>query len=85
MTRLFSTLLLRPVLSIQQLITRPAIHRHQDTALTSRTALMDIAGTRSYKSKSSLKLRCEHCFFAKRRGKLRVICKENPKHKQVQI
>ena len=38
-----------------------------------------------YKTKSALKLRCEHCFFARRRGKLRVICKENPKHKQVQI
>ncbi|ORY43064.1 hypothetical protein BCR33DRAFT_717797 [Rhizoclosmatium globosum] len=39
---------------------------------------------RTFKSKSALRLRCPHCFFAKRGGRLRVICKENPKHKQVQ-
>ncbi|KAJ3348020.1 hypothetical protein HDU83_001613 [Entophlyctis luteolus] len=39
---------------------------------------------RAFKSKSALRLRCPHCFFAKRGGRLRVICKENPKHKQVQ-
>ncbi|KAI8830662.1 hypothetical protein BJ741DRAFT_619509 [Chytriomyces cf. hyalinus JEL632] len=42
-------------------------------------------GVRCFKSKSALKLRCPHCFFAKRGGKLRVICKDNPKHKQVQM
>ncbi|KAJ3214309.1 hypothetical protein HDU67_001800 [Dinochytrium kinnereticum] len=50
-----------------------------------RSNLLQRLTVRTYKTKSSLKLRCEHCFFAKRRGKLRVICKENPKHKQVQI
>ncbi|KAJ3258797.1 hypothetical protein HDU77_002164 [Chytriomyces hyalinus] len=42
-------------------------------------------GVRCFKSKSALRLRCPHCFFAKRGGKLRVICKDNPKHKQVQM
>ncbi|KAI8901286.1 ribosomal protein L36-domain-containing protein [Globomyces pollinis-pini] len=40
--------------------------------------------SRSYKVKTSLKKRCEHCFFCVRKGVLRVICKENPRHKQKQ-
>ncbi|KAJ9073053.1 hypothetical protein DSO57_1020710 [Entomophthora muscae] len=40
--------------------------------------------TRGFKVRSSLKKRCEHCFFVHRRKKLFVICKENPKHKQRQ-
>ncbi|KAI9008346.1 ribosomal protein L36-domain-containing protein [Gaertneriomyces semiglobifer] len=39
---------------------------------------------RTYKTRTALKLRCEHCFFCRRRGKLRVVCPENPRHKQRQ-
>ncbi|KAI8808361.1 putative 50S ribosomal protein l36 [Cladochytrium replicatum] len=39
---------------------------------------------RTYKVKSALKLRCEHCMFVRRRRKLRVICSMNAKHKQRQ-
>ena len=39
---------------------------------------------RTYKVRTSLRLRCSSCRFIKRRGVLRVICKENPRHKQKQ-
>lgn len=39
---------------------------------------------RTYKVRTSLRLRCGNCRFVKRRGVLRVICKENPRHKQKQ-
>ncbi|KAI9364391.1 hypothetical protein DFJ73DRAFT_809101 [Zopfochytrium polystomum] len=50
-------------------------------ALAAPTLAQQTAG---YKTKTALKLLCPSCFFTRRRGKLRVICKENKKHKQVQ-
>ncbi|KAM6135126.1 large ribosomal subunit protein bL36m [Pterocles gutturalis] len=34
------------------------------------------------KSKTSLKRRCKDCFIVRRRGRLYVYCKTNPRHKQ---
>ncbi|XP_064006123.1 large ribosomal subunit protein bL36m [Pogoniulus pusillus] len=34
------------------------------------------------KTKTSLKRRCKDCFFVRRRGRLYVCCKTNPRHKQ---
>lgn len=36
------------------------------------------------KTKSALKKRCKDCFFVVRRGRLFVVCKTNPRHKQRQ-
>ncbi|KAI7839823.1 hypothetical protein COHA_006444 [Chlorella ohadii] len=36
------------------------------------------------KVKASIKKLCEACRIVKRRGRLYVICKDNPKHKQRQ-
>uniref|UniRef100_A0A4W6FII4 Ribosomal protein n=1 Tax=Lates calcarifer TaxID=8187 RepID=A0A4W6FII4_LATCA len=36
------------------------------------------------KTKSALKRRCNDCFFVRRRGRLFVFCKTNPRHKQRQ-
>lgn len=36
------------------------------------------------KVKASVKRICKSCQIVKRRGKLRVICKAEPRHKQVQ-
>lgn len=36
------------------------------------------------KVKASVKRVCGACQIVKRKGRLRVICKANPKHKQVQ-
>ncbi|MBN3322920.1 RM36 protein, partial [Atractosteus spatula] len=36
------------------------------------------------KTKTALKRRCQDCFFVRRRGKLFVFCKTNPRHKQRQ-
>ena len=40
--------------------------------------------TRGYKVKGSLKLRCSGCRFVKRKGRLRVVCSNKPRHKQKQ-
>ncbi|NXC46487.1 RM36 protein, partial [Penelope pileata] len=34
------------------------------------------------KTKTSLKRRCKDCYFVRRRGRLYVCCKSNPRHKQ---
>ncbi|NWR75784.1 RM36 protein, partial [Centropus unirufus] len=34
------------------------------------------------KTKVSLKRRCKDCFFVRRRGRLYIYCKTNPRHKQ---
>ncbi|KAM7372893.1 hypothetical protein PAMP_007786 [Pampus punctatissimus] len=36
------------------------------------------------KTKSALKRRCKDCFFVRRRGRIFVYCKTNPRHKQRQ-
>jgi len=36
------------------------------------------------KVRSSVKRICEHCKIVRRRGRIYVICKSNPKHKQRQ-
>ncbi|MCK4232619.1 50S ribosomal protein L36 [candidate division WOR-3 bacterium] len=36
------------------------------------------------KVKASVKRRCTHCKIVKRHGRVFVICKRNPKHKQRQ-
>ncbi|ORX34578.1 ribosomal protein L36-domain-containing protein [Kockovaella imperatae] len=38
---------------------------------------------RGMKVRSSVKKMCESCQIVKRKGVLRIICKANPKHKQV--
>ncbi|NWS39796.1 RM36 protein, partial [Probosciger aterrimus] len=37
------------------------------------------------KSKVSLRRRCKDCFIVRRRGRLYVICKTHPRHKQRQL
>jgi large subunit ribosomal protein L36 len=36
------------------------------------------------KARSSVKKLCTSCYIARRKGRLYVYCKKNPKHKQVQ-
>ena len=36
------------------------------------------------KVRASVKRICEHCKIVKRRGRIYVICKRNPRHKQRQ-
>ncbi|URM52913.1 50S ribosomal protein L36 [Mycoplasma sp. SG1] len=36
------------------------------------------------KVRASVKKICQHCQVIKRKGKIRIICKKNPKHKQRQ-
>jgi large subunit ribosomal protein L36 len=52
--------------------------------LLPRRALDFRQGPTAMKVRSSVKRICEHCKLVRRRGKLFVICKANPKHKQRQ-
>ncbi|KAJ2793453.1 hypothetical protein H4R21_005891 [Coemansia helicoidea] len=42
------------------------------------------AAARGMKVRSSVKLMCDGCCFVRRRGRLFVVCKNDPKHKQRQ-
>ncbi|KAJ1840264.1 hypothetical protein IWW55_005873 [Coemansia sp. RSA 2706] len=42
------------------------------------------AAARGMKVRSSVKLMCSGCSFVRRRGRLFVVCKSDPKHKQRQ-
>jgi len=42
------------------------------------------AGSMVMKVRSSVKRMCNACQIVRRKGKVRVICKSDPKHKQVQ-
>lgn len=39
---------------------------------------------RTYKIRTAVKKFCEHCYIARRKGRVYVLCKANPKHKQKQ-
>lgn len=43
-----------------------------------------LPGVRAVKVKASVKRICGSCQVIRRKGKVRVICKADPKHKQVQ-
>jgi len=45
---------------------------------------LDFVGGSPVKVKASVKKVCGSCQIVRRKGKLRVICKVEPKHKQVQ-
>lgn len=40
--------------------------------------------TRSYKIRTAVKKFCADCYIARRKGRVYVLCKSNPKHKQKQ-
>ncbi|PIA15219.1 hypothetical protein COEREDRAFT_45144 [Coemansia reversa NRRL 1564] len=63
-----STKLLRP-------FTAQPVHSHKVGIVES---------TRGMKVRSSVKLICNSCSFVRRRGRLFVVCKHDPKHKQRQ-
>ncbi|ODV97321.1 hypothetical protein PACTADRAFT_49054 [Pachysolen tannophilus NRRL Y-2460] len=39
---------------------------------------------RNYKVRTSVKKFCDSCYIARRKGRVYVLCKSNPKHKQRQ-
>lgn len=46
--------------------------------------LMCVQPSAGMKTKTALKRRCKDCFFVRRRGRLFVFCKSQPRHKQRQ-
>lgn len=51
---------------------------------TNDGGVANAAGRCIVKVRSSVKRMCNGCQVVRRKGKLRVICKSDPKHKQVQ-
>ncbi|ODV88229.1 hypothetical protein CANARDRAFT_190729, partial [[Candida] arabinofermentans NRRL YB-2248] len=39
---------------------------------------------RSYKVRTAVKRFCSECYVARRKGRVYILCKANPKHKQRQ-
>lgn len=71
----------------------PAASRAADRVLTSLSpfagrifeSVQSVERTGSVvKVKASIRRMCNQCQVVRRKGKVRVICKANPKHKQVQ-
>ncbi|KAJ1935009.1 hypothetical protein GGF37_006159 [Kickxella alabastrina] len=71
----FSTKALRPF---------TAQHQHQPSALANALGANSTEAVRGMKVRSSVKLMCDHCNFVRRRGRLFVVCSNDPKHKQRQ-
>lgn len=49
-----------------------------------RPKIYNIELTAGFKVKKWLKLRCQHCYFVKLRGRTFVLCLKYPKHKQME-
>ena len=43
-----------------------------------------VTATQSYKVRTSLKRRCKHCYFAKRKGRMYIECRAKGRHKVMQ-
>ncbi|PAV21962.1 50s ribosomal l36 [Pyrrhoderma noxium] len=57
-------------------------HTHTHAPLTKYSAVPALS--RGMKVRSSVKLMCDGCAIVKRKGRVYVICSNNPKHKQRQ-
>ncbi|GBF96546.1 hypothetical protein Rsub_09129 [Raphidocelis subcapitata] len=66
-----------------------AAARDAAAAAAARAAARRCAGPRgaggAMRVRGSVRKLCEYCFVVRRRGKLFVMCKKNPKHKQRQL
>ena len=58
---------------------RPHLHNHLPALTDGGAPTL----ARGMKVRSSVKLLCDACTVVKRKGRVYVICKRNPKHKQV--
>ncbi|KAF9535459.1 ribosomal protein L36-domain-containing protein [Crepidotus variabilis] len=65
--------------SLSRVHAHPHPHPHHHVATTTIPAL-----SRGMKVRSSVKLMCEGCNLVKRKGRMYVVCSNNPKHKQRQ-
>ncbi|OLY84499.1 54S ribosomal protein c83.06c, mitochondrial [Smittium mucronatum] len=54
------------------------------TSLVKSNSISAENGIRGMKVRSSVKKMCDGCYFARRRKRLFVLCKNDPKHKQRQ-
>ncbi|GMM28093.1 putative mitochondrial 54S ribosomal protein [Martiniozyma asiatica (nom. inval.)] len=54
-------------------------HKHTVTPM-----MHVLNATRTYKIRTAVKKFCESCYITRRKGRVYVLCKANPKHKQKQ-
>lgn len=53
-------------------------------SINNNNTTSSLSSTRLFKTRVSLKKRCPDCYFVTRKGKLKVLCKSSPRHKQTQ-
>ncbi|KAL7753851.1 54S ribosomal protein L36, mitochondrial [Sorochytrium milnesiophthora] len=53
-------------------------------AASAVAAALTFGGVRAYQVRASVRVRCEHCYMVKRKGRLYVLCKKDATHKQRQ-
>ncbi|KAI0076081.1 hypothetical protein K474DRAFT_1708484 [Panus rudis PR-1116 ss-1] len=75
----------RPLLSRVRTVTVPhaPVHNHVHHALHQHTAAQPFLA-RGMKVRASVKRMCEGCSVVRRKGRIYIICRRNPKHKQRQ-
>ena len=81
LTRNLSRTLTNTCKSATAVAPRP-LHSHTST-LHIKPLSIPFVSFRTMKVRSSIKLYCDGCSFVRRKGKLRVICSKDQKHKQV--
>lgn len=68
----------------QQLLIPKTVTVSQQGSSVNPFCLPLIQQCRTYKVRSSVKLRCSSCYFVRRQGRLFVECTSKPRHKQMQ-
>lgn len=58
-------------------------HEHVHSNINMQHSFMNNV-SRSYKIRTAVKKFCSECYIARRKGRVYVLCKANPKHKQKQ-
>ncbi|KAH7883562.1 ribosomal protein L36-domain-containing protein, partial [Phlebopus sp. FC_14] len=72
----------RPLLMRFRTAALPHVHElHHASAAASAPSIPTLS--RGMKVRSSVKLLCDGCSIAIRKGRVYIICSKNPKHKQV--
>lgn len=66
-----------------QIAKQCATHEHAHSNIHIQPSFM-VNMARSYKIRTAVKKFCSHCYIARRKGRVYVLCKANPKHKQKQ-
>ncbi|CCD25543.1 mitochondrial 54S ribosomal protein bL36m NDAI_0F02250 [Naumovozyma dairenensis CBS 421] len=85
---------LQALFKVNRLSSSPLFIRNWSTSLTRSPMLLQkdeftskvslLISNRGFKVRTSVKKFCAHCYVVRRKGRVYIYCKSNPKHKQRQ-